>query len=218
MMIQPLLQAISLSRRFGQFEAVHSLDFSINPGEITILAGPNGAGKTTLLLCLCGLLRPTTGNVLVEGYDLYHDEREAKKRLAYVPDVPHFYQELTSWEHLHFICMAYSVEENWQSRGEKLFKEFGLWSARDMYPHNLSRGMRLKLGISLAMVRPFKVLILDEPTSALDQDSVQVLSTKLLSLKASGCAILLSSHDPSMVDVLGGKRLVMDRGHLEETG
>jgi len=71
LMTQPLLQVASLSRSFGQFQAVHALDFEINAGEIVILTGPNGAGKTTLLLCLSGLLRPTSGNILVEGYDLY---------------------------------------------------------------------------------------------------------------------------------------------------
>jgi ABC-2 type transport system ATP-binding protein len=212
---QPLLQAANLSRRFGQFEAVHSLDLAFDTGEIALLTGPNGAGKTTLLLCLCGLLRPSTGNVLVEGHDLYRDERAAKQRLAYVPDVPHFYQELTSWEHLHFICMAYSVEKDWEARAESLLQEFGLWESRDMFPHNLSRGMRLKLGIALAMVRPFKVLVMDEPTSALDQESTTVLSARLSSLRQAGCAVLLSSHNPDLVAALGGTILRMDKGRLE---
>lgn len=98
-----LLQAKSLSRSFGHFQVVHPLDFEIDRGEIVVLTGPNGAGKTTLQLCLSGLLRPTTGNVLVDGYDLYRDERQAKQRLAFVPDVPHFYQELTACEHLHIV-------------------------------------------------------------------------------------------------------------------
>jgi ABC-2 type transport system ATP-binding protein len=214
---QALLQAIRLSRRFGQLEAVHPLDLSVNSGELAVLTGPNGAGKTTLLLCLCGLLRPSSGNVLVDGYDLYRQEREAKKHLAYVPDVPHFYQELTCWEHLHFICMAYSAESDWETRAGQLLREFGLWEARDMYPHNLSRGMRLKLGISLAVVRPFKVLVMDEPTSALDQESTQVLSARLAELRESGCAILLSSHDSELVDKLGGKTLRMEKGQLVST-
>jgi ABC-type multidrug transport system ATPase subunit len=89
-MTKPLLQARDLSRSFGQFQAVHSLNLEIYPGEIGVLTGPNGAGKTTLLLCLSGLLHPTSGKILVQEYDLYQEEREAKQRLAFVPDAPLF--------------------------------------------------------------------------------------------------------------------------------
>ena len=215
MMVQPLLQASGLSRYFGQFQAIQTLDLEIHPGEIVVLTGPNGAGKTTLLLCLSGLLRPTSGNILVEGYDLYQDEREAKQRLAFVPDVPRFYQELTAWEHLRFISMAFGIEQEWERQAARIFKEFGLWENRDMYPHNLSRGMRLKLGIALALIRPFKVLIMDEPTSALDAESTGVLLEKMISLRDMGCAILLTSHDLSLMEAVSAKRWRMDRGQLE---
>jgi ABC-2 type transport system ATP-binding protein len=214
-MVQPLLLASGLSRSFGQFQAIHKLDLEIHPGEIVVLNGPNGAGKTTLLSCLSGLLRPTSGNILVEGYDLYRDERESKQRLAFVSDVPRFYQELTAWEHLRFICLAYGVEQDWEKRAESTLREYNLWENRDMYPHNLSRGMRLKLGISLALIRPFKVLIMDEPTSALDPESTGVLLQKLITLRDCGCAILLTSHDLGLMDVLGAKRWRIDRGQLE---
>jgi ABC-2 type transport system ATP-binding protein len=214
-MAQPLLQAKCLSRSFGEFQAVHTLDLEVYPGEIVVLSGPNGAGKTTLLLCLSGLLHPTRGSVFVEGFDLYQEEREAKQRLAFVPDVPHFYQELTTWEHLHFICLAFGVEIGWEARAESLLREFGLWESRDMYPHNLSRGMRLKLGILLALVRPIRVLLMDEPTSALDPQSAGILLERLITLRDNGCAILLTSHDLTLAETLGGKRWRMDRGQLE---
>ncbi|HEX9091703.1 MAG TPA: ABC transporter ATP-binding protein, partial [Anaerolineales bacterium] len=204
LMSRPLLQAIALSRSFGDFQAIKPLDFVIHPGEIVILTGPNGAGKTTLLNCLSGLLRPSQGNVLVEGHDLYREEVAAKERLAYVLDVPRFYMELTAWEHLRFISLAFAVESDWEARAEGILKEFGLWESRDLYPHHLSRGMRLKLGISLALIRPFKVLLLDEPTSALDPDSAALLREKLLSLRLNGYAVLLSSHDLSLVKALDG--------------
>jgi ABC-2 type transport system ATP-binding protein len=213
-MTHPLLQTINLSRSFGEFQAVSPLDLKIEPGELIILTGPNGAGKTTLLCCLAGLLRPTNGNILVDGFDLYQDEVAAKKRLAFVPDVPRFYLELTCWEHLRFISLAFGVEQGWESRAENCLREFGLWESRDMYPHNLSRGMRLKLGISLAFIRPFKVLILDEPTSSLDPESVKVLLQKLKSFRDNGCAILLTSHDLRVVEELGGRVWRMERGEV----
>jgi ABC-2 type transport system ATP-binding protein len=214
-MAPPLLQAKELSRSFGQFQAVARVDLEIHAGEIVILTGSNGAGKTTLLLCLSGLLHPTSGKILIEGYDLYRDERAAKQRLAFVPDVPRFYQELTAWEHLRFISLAYGVEQGWEERTENILREFGLWESRDLYPHNLSRGMRLKLGISLALVRPFSVLLLDEPTSALDPDSAGLFQERLVMMRNHGTAILLTSHDLSLVERVGGRRWRMERGILE---
>jgi ABC-2 type transport system ATP-binding protein len=214
-MTHTLLQAIDLSRSYGEYQAVYPLDFTIDAGEVIILTGANGAGKTTLLYCLAGLLRPTKGNVLVEGYDLYREEVAAKQRLAFVPDVPRFYQELTSWEHLRFISLAFGAGQGWEKQAETILREFGLWESRDLYPHNLSRGMRLKLGITMALIRPFKVLLLDEPTSALDPESVSLLREKLISIRNNGCAILLTSHDLSMVDALNGRKWRMEQGKLE---
>jgi ABC-2 type transport system ATP-binding protein len=150
----------------------------------------------------------------VEGYDLYQNEREAKKRLAFVPDVPRFYQELTTWEHLLFFSLAFGVEQGWEDRAETILREFGLWESRDMYPHNLSRGMRLKLGICLALIRPFKVLLMDEPTSAVDPDGVDLFLQKLMMLRDNGRAILLTSHDLRLVERLGGKAWRMEQGRL----
>jgi ABC-2 type transport system ATP-binding protein len=198
----PLFQITELSHKYGPFQALAPTDFSLEAGQIVFLTGPNGAGKSTLLLCLSGLLYPTTGNVRVEEYDLYRDEREAKRRLAFVPDVPRFYIELTAWEHLQFIALAHKVGEGFEARAEALLKEFNLWEARELFPHNFSRGMRLKLGLVMALIRPFRVLLLDEPTSALDADGLALAQRKLSELRAAGAAILLSSHDQVLSDGL----------------
>jgi len=213
----PILAASELSRTFGKFQALAPVNLKLQAGEIVALTGPNGAGKTTLLLCLSGLLRPTTGEVKIEGFDLYQDERAAKQRLAFVPDVPRFYQELTAWEHLQFISLAYGVEKGFAGRAEKLLREFDLWEARDMYPYNYSRGMSLKLGILLALIRPFKVLLLDEPTSALDPYSADLLADKLLDLCHDGAAVLFSTHSPELAERLGDRTLHMERAQFEET-
>lgn len=215
-MSDPLLTASELSRSYGKFQALAPVDLALRGGEITALTGPNGAGKTTLLLCLSGLLRPSTGEIKVEGFDLYRQERPAKTRLAFVPDVPRFYQELTAWEHLRFIALAHSAGEGFERRAESLLREFDLWRDRDGYPHNFSRGQRLKLGLLLALIRPFRVLLLDEPTSALDPDSAALLVKKLHWLRQDGQAVLLSTHSPELAAQLADRSLHMTGGHLEE--
>ena len=209
-----LLQATNLSHHYGTFQALAPLDMELNSGEIAILEGPNGSGKSTLLLCLSGLLRPTTGEVCIAGHAPYSDEPEAKRCLAFVPDVPRFYLELTAWEHLRFIAKAHGAEEGFEDRAEALMKEFGLWEARDLFPHNYSRGMSLKLGTLLALIRPFKILLLDEPASALDSESKRLLFRRLVDLREQGASILLSTHDPELKNEIADQLYILKDGQL----
>lgn len=209
------LSVNNLSKKYKSFNALTSISFNLNAGEIAILAGPNGSGKTTLLSCISGLIKPTDGEVLVEGFDLYRDEEEAHRRLMFVPDVPRFYLELTAWEHLKFIAMANHAEQDFDQRAESLLKKFGLWESKDLFPHNFSRGMRLKLGLALALIRPFKVLLLDEPTSALDSESVDTLCEELKQLRSQGAAVLLSTHDADVSRQLGDRVFQISCGRLE---
>jgi ABC-2 type transport system ATP-binding protein len=214
-MAEPL-QTRDLSRSYGRFQALEPTDMTLRSGEIAVLIGPNGAGKTTLLLCLSGLLRPSTGTITIDNHDLYTEEKEAKQQLAFVPDVPRFYTELTAWEHLYFIAQAHQAGDGFSQRAETLLREFGLWEARNLYPHNYSRGMRLKLGLLIALIRPFKVLLLDEPTSALDVESVAILVERLKELRQSGASILLSSHDPNVAKDLADRILRIQSGYVED--
>jgi ABC-2 type transport system ATP-binding protein len=212
----PALETKDLSRYFGEYCALYPTNFGIEDGEIVVLSGPNGAGKSTLLLCLSGLLRPTSGKVVVGGHDLYEAEVEAKRRLAFVPDVPRFYTELTAWEHLKFMALAFDADDGFETRAEELMNELGIWEARDLYPHNYSRGMRLKLGLALVLIRPFELLILDEPTSALDPQAIDYLKAKLLTLSDRGTAILMTSHQLDLITELKAKHWRMEKGTLEQ--
>ncbi|MCO5183100.1 MAG: ABC transporter ATP-binding protein [Anaerolineae bacterium] len=210
-----VLEARNLSHRFGRNEVLQRTDITLNAGSITMLVGQNGSGKTTLLRCLGGLLRPTTGNVAIDGYDLYADEREAKRRLALVSDVPHFYLELNAWEHLRFIALAHGIDEDvFEEDAGLLLDEFGLWASRYQFPHKFSRGMRLKLGLITALIRPISVLLLDEPSSALDPDSVDLLLDKLIDLRANGAAVLFTSHSPDLAAALDATTWQMQDGIL----
>lgn len=211
----PPLHASEISRSYGNFLALAPIELTILFGQIVVLTGPNGAGKTTLLHCLSGLLRPSTGKVSIAGYDLYAEERQAKRNLAFVPDVPRFYTELTAWEHLQFIALAHDAGQGFSERAEVLLRDFDLWEARDLYPHNYSRGMRLKLGLLMALVRPFKILLLDEPTSALDSESTALLLTRLDALRSQGVGILFSTHNPAIASGLADYRLEMHGGQVE---
>ena len=210
------LQTQEISKRYDSFTALEPSTFALNSAQITILSGPNGSGKTTLLSCLSGIIQPTTGSISVGGYDLFSSEVEARKRLAFVPDVPRFYLELTAWEHLRFIAMANQALEGFENRAEDILRKLGLWKVRHHFPHHYSRGMRLKLGLALAFIRPCEVLLLDEPTSALDQDAVVTLIKELEALRSREVSVLLSTHDPNLLKQIGDRQLVISDGRVEE--
>jgi ABC-2 type transport system ATP-binding protein len=212
-----ILEVEELSKKYAEYYAVSPVTFSLNPAQIAVITGPNGSGKTTLFSCLSGLIPPSSGSVKVAGFDLYQDEVEVRRRMASVQDVPRFYTELTAWEHIQFIAAANNMDKaEIETRGKKLFEDLGLWEARSLFPHNYSRGMRLKLGLALAFIRPFEVLLLDEPTSALDVESVDLLLDLLRGFREAGSAILLSTHDQRLIDALADRRFLINNGIIKE--
>lgn len=128
-----------LSKQYGTFNALAPTDLTLMAGETVILSGQNGSGKTTLLTCIANLVKPSSGSVTVDSYDMAVNEIEVRKRLVFVPDVQRFYVTMTAWEHLRFIAMANNVLDGFDQRAEALLKEFGLWHTRDHFPHNYSR-------------------------------------------------------------------------------
>lgn len=209
------LVVTELSKKFNSTSILAPVSFALSPGEIAVLSGQNGSGKTTLLGCIAGLLRPSSGTVTVDGFDLYRDEIEVRRRMALVPDVPRFFLELTAWEHLRFIAMANDAMHDFDSRAELLLQKLGLAQVKDQFPHHYSRGMRLRLGLALALIRPLDVLLMDEPTSALDTEGVGLLIKELQTLRAQGAAILLSTHDPGLIDRLADRHLIIRQGVIE---
>ena len=130
---------------------------------------------------------------------------------------PRFYTELTAWEHLEFIGAANNLDkEEIEMRGKKSFEGLGLWEARSLFPHHYSRGMRLKLGLAMAFIRPFDVLLLDEPTSALDIESVDLLIDLLRGFCENGKTILLATHDQRLIDTLADRNFNIVNGVINE--
>jgi ABC-type multidrug transport system ATPase subunit len=113
-----------------------------------------------------------------------------------------------------FVSLAHGVHEEFEDRADRLLKEFELSEARDMYPHALSRGMRLKLGIVLCLIRPFDVLLLDEPTSAIDPSGKAILSRKVRENTSNGAGVVITTHDMSFAREVGSRTVEMHRGRL----
>ena len=163
-----VLTVENLTKRYRNFTALSELSFTVKAGEIVGLLGPNGAGKTTSLRCIAGIIRPTSGRIIIGDFDLATEERSAKRLLAFVPEQPNPYETLTVWEHLRFIALAYSTVDGFDARANALLERFDLASMRGELVGTLSKGMRQKLTIACAFLHRAQVFLFDEPLIGLD--------------------------------------------------
>ena len=166
------LSAHALGRSYDGYIALGSFNLDVAAGELIALIGPNGAGKTTFLTLAAGLLEPTSGQVEIGGH--VPGTIEARRALSYLPDTPVFYEDLSVVEHLEYVSALHGAKDA-GPRIDELIERLGLDGWEDALGAELSKGMRQKVSIALALVRPFKVLLADEPLDGLDPPSRDVL-------------------------------------------
>jgi ABC-2 type transport system ATP-binding protein len=206
-----MIQVRGLRKVYKKVTAVDDLSFTVNDGEILGLVGPNGAGKTTTLKCICGVALPTEGLVLIDDYDLFKHEQEAKTLLAFVPETPNPYEILTVTEHMKFISLLYSVE-NPDPKIEELLRAFELYEKKDDLVNSLSKGMKQKLTICCALVHDPAILLLDEPLIGIDPRGARTLKDVLIQRAAQGKSVIISSHMLYLVEELCHRILIIDHG------
>ena len=192
--------------------AVAGLTFTVAPGEVLGLVGPNGAGKTTTLRALAGILTPTRGRLAIAGHDLAREPVAAKRALAYVPDDPRLFDQLTVWEHFRFVASAYRLDPGWEARAEALLTQFELAEKRSALTGELSRGMRQKVAICCGYLHRPKAILLDEPLTGLDPRGIRTMKDSIHEHADAGAALIVSSHLLSLVEDLCTTVLIMHRG------
>jgi len=205
------ISVMRLCRSYGEVTAVQDLSFEAGPGEIVGLIGPNGAGKTTTLRCLSGILRPTSGQVVVGGHDMAQAPLAAKKQLAFMPDEPHLFEYMTVEEHLRLVGRLYGIADV-DTRARPLLEELELAGRERLLPGELSRGMRQKVVIACGLVRDPPVLLFDEPLTGLDPIGIRRMRDTIVRRARGGAVVLLSSHLLPLVQEICTRVLIMDRG------
>jgi ABC-2 type transport system ATP-binding protein len=202
-----VIVARRLTKKYGEFTAVDSVDLTIRRGEVFGLLGPNGAGKTTTVLMLLGLTEPTRGVVRVVGLDPTREPLAIKRKVGYLPDNVGFYGNMTGRENLRYTARLNGIaRREADARIDELLAEVRLEDAADKKAETYSRGMRQRLGIADALVKSPTVLILDEPTIAIDPAGVEELLALLRRLvDEHELTVLLSSH------ILGQVQSLCDR-------
>lgn len=208
-----------LTRWYGEFLALDSLDLELQEGDLFGFIGPNGAGKTTTMKILATLLEPTDGRAFVGGIDVVKEPKKVRRMVGYMPDFFGVYREMRVAEYLAFFAAAYRVPRRAQQRvvGD-LLELVDLAHKSDETVGALSRGMQQRLGLARALVHDPKVLILDEPASGLDPRARVEVREILLELSRMGKTILLSSHILPELSSVCNRIGIIARGSLMALG
>lgn len=214
-----MIEIINLTKRYGKFTALDSLNLQIEKGTVFGFVGQNGAGKSTTFSILATLLAPTSGTAYINGYNIQKESKMVRRQLGYMPDFFGVYDQLKTNEYLHFYGASYGIPLN---EREKLIPQLldlvNLTHKQDSYVDLLSRGMKQRLCLARSLIHDPEVLILDEPASGLDPRARVEMREILKELKMMGKTILISSHIlpelAEMCDSLG----IIDGGKLVAEG
>jgi ABC-2 type transport system ATP-binding protein len=213
------VDALDLYKRFGSIVAVDSVSFQVEEGEIFGLLGPNGAGKTTTIRMLTGILKPDGGEARIMGYNIHKDPVKARMLIGVVPEEANPYPDLSAWDNLMLVGRLYGLPKHTvEDRASSLLRLLDLYDARKRRAGNLSKGMRQKLLVAMALIGEPKVLFLDEPTSGLDVLSARKIRSLILDLKKNGDTILLTTHNVEEAGALCDRILIINGGRVVEMG
>jgi ABC-2 type transport system ATP-binding protein len=207
-----VIETYDLTKRYGQFEAVSNLNLKVGGGRITGFLGRNGAGKSSTIKMLLGIIQPSsgTGVVLDRRIDNAQQSRESRRRVAYVAEDKQTYAYMTVAQ---MIAFTRSFYDDWDAGLEsRLIKQFELPPQRKVKA--LSKGMRTKLALLLALARRSELLILDEPSEGLDPVSIEELLQALVAAAAEGTSIFFSSHQIAEVERVADHVCIIDHGRL----
>ncbi|HPG95686.1 MAG TPA: ATP-binding cassette domain-containing protein [Dokdonella sp.] len=204
-----------LHKSFGTVRAVDGVSFTARDGEITGLLGPNGAGKTTTLRMLYTLMKPDSGQVLVDGIDAAVDPIAVRKRLGVLPDARGLYKRLSSRENIEYFGRLQGMDEaTIASRSAALIKALEMEEIAERRTDGFSQGQRVKTAIARALIHDPKNCILDEPTNGLDVMATRAMREFLRRLKDEGRCVLFSSHIMQEVGALCDRIVVIAHGRV----
>ncbi|MBW8311476.1 MAG: ATP-binding cassette domain-containing protein [Rhizobium sp.] len=214
-----MIEVRDLHKAFGKVQAVDGVSFRAQDGQITGLLGPNGAGKTTSLRMLYTLMKPDSGQVVVDGVDAAKDPEAVRRRLGVLPDSRGLYKRLTSRENIRYFGRLHGLDDALiAQRTEALSQALEMGDIIDRRTEGFSQGQRVKTAIARALVHDPRNVILDEPTNGLDVMATRAMRRFLLQLKAEGRCVLFSSHIMQEVAALCDRIVIIAHGRVVAEG
>lgn len=199
-----------VTKKYGKLLANDDLDFTVQNGSVTVLLGPNGAGKSTIIKSIIGFLR-YQGQIYIDGFD--NKTTQAKREIAYIPEIPALYRNLTVAEHLEFIARAYRLKD-YKEYADELLERFELADKKQKFGDELSKGMQQKLSICCGLLPKPTNILMDEPMIGLDPHAIKEVKLLLKEMREQGRSVLVSTHMIDSVDMLWDHTLIMQKGKI----
>ncbi len=214
-----MIEAVDLTKRFGDFVAVEDVSLLVAEGEVLALLGPNGAGKTTTVRMLGSILRPTAGYARIAGYDTVTEAKQVRRVIGVLTEFPGLYERMKGLDYLRFFGELQGMPKDvTRQRGEELLKRFELWDAHNKQVGTYSKGMKQKLTLVRAMLHDPQVLFLDEPTSAMDPQSAKLVRDSIINLRQERRTIVICTHNLAEAELLADRIAIVRRGHIIAQG
>ena len=213
-MNKDLITINNLSKVYDNgFNALKSVDLNIKEGEIIAMLGPNGAGKTTMISIICGIVKPSSGKITVDGYDIIKDYRETRSRIGLVPQEISLEQFETVFNNVSYSRGLYGKGPN-PRHIEKILKDFSLWDKKNLRLNQLSGGMKIRVMIAKALSHEPSILFLDEPTAGVDVELRKDMWKVVESLRKTGVTIILTTHYIEEAEAIADRVAVIDKGEI----
>jgi daunorubicin resistance ABC transporter ATP-binding subunit len=215
-----ILSVQSLIKKFDDFTAVKEISFNVETGSIFAFLGPNGAGKSTTIKMLTTVLKPTSGDIVINGFNVLEEQDKARASFGIVFQDPSLDDELTAYENVVYHAVVYKVPKKERAeRIQKALEIVGLWDRREDYVKNYSGGMKRRLEIARALVHYPKILFLDEPTVGLDPQTRNSIWNHIKDLNEKrNMTIFLTTHYMEEAEAIADQIAIIDHGKIIESG
>ena len=209
------IEVVGLRKSYRDTEAVRGIDFSVEAGEVFGLLGPNGAGKTTTIRMIAGLLKPSAGTIVVNGYDLEREPERAKASLGFIPDRPFIYEKLTAGEFLRFHGGLFGLDPSITGeRAAEMLDLFELARWRDELVESFSHGMKQRLVMCAAFLHRPRAVLVDEPMVGLDPRGARLIKDVFRVMSRKGVAILMSTHTLEVAEQMCDRISIIQGGRI----
>ena len=209
-----MIRVENITKKYGSFIAVNNINFEIKEGEIVGFLGPNGAGKSTTMNMITGFIEPTSGRIIVDGYDISKKPKKAKEQIGYMPEGVPLYSDLTVKEFVTYMAELKGVnKKEKKEKVQKVIEATGLSDVQNKLTRNLSRGYKQRVSMAGALVGEPKVIILDEPTVGLDPKQVTEIRALIKELGKTH-TVILSSHILSEVSKICNRVIIINKGQI----
>lgn len=213
-----MISISSLSKYFGKIHALDNLNLEIKKGELLGIIGPNGAGKTTAIRIICGILKPDSGDVIVNGYSVLSDPIKVKSMIGYLPEEPNLYERFKARELLKYFGELYGVpRDKLNERISELLELVGMEKRADHRINTFSKGLRQRIGIARALIHDPQIIIFDEPTMGLDPATSLAIRGFIEDLKGEK-TIVLCTHYMDEADALCDRVAILNSGKIRDMG